>query len=38
MLDYFPVSQSRKVPDPDPEPEADDAAVKDATMDVVFNV
>jgi hypothetical protein len=38
MVDYFPVSQNRKFPDPAPEPEADDAATKDATMDVVVNV
>ena len=38
MVDYFPVSQNRKFPEPAPEPEADDAAVQDAAVDVVLNV
>jgi hypothetical protein len=38
MVDYFPVSQNRKLPEPAPEPEPDDAAMLHPTVDVVLNV
>jgi hypothetical protein len=38
LVDYFPVSQNRKFPEPAPEPEADDATVLHPMVDVVLNV
>jgi hypothetical protein len=38
MMDYFPIPQNRKFPEPAPEPEPDEEAVQDATVDVVLNV
>ena len=38
MVDYIPVYQNRKFPEPAPEPEADEEAAQDATLDVVLNV
>jgi hypothetical protein len=37
MVDYVPVSQNRKFPEPDPEPEVEQA-LSEPVVDVVYNV
>ncbi len=38
MVDYFPVSQKRKFPEPAREQEDLDEPVQDATVDVALNI